>query len=280
MSNFDDDFRKADAARVYGKSKSVALDVRRGQAISNFLKQRYNISSDAKSGCLLDVGCGPGIITRILAESFERSIGVDVSENLISQAQNTASPHPITFKVGAAESLPVTDSSADVITVVYALHFIQCDQFIAECKRVLKPGGIALVHGGVLSKVLLSTGPRKIIPDTTSLIKEMNDKLKVVAKDLNHPERHLLDCHETLYNDIKWPGKRRMVTTVENALSLAELRRHYMAIPFVRRLGDGDENPLIYLVESLKRLWSMEDMDEDQIEVRACYRTVTIVLSK
>lgn len=202
MSNFYDGFHTDDGAHVYGKSRYVGFDKKRVQAIRDVLKLCHKMPIDAKFGCLLDVGCGPGTTTSILAESFERSIGVDPSENLIRQARNIVSPHPITFKVGAAESLPVADRSVDVITVVFVLHFMQCDQFIAECTRVLKPSGIAVFHVVVLSKVL-STGRHENIPDAAPLIKEMNDKFIEIANKLHHLERHVLDGHAGPYNDIK-----------------------------------------------------------------------------
>lgn len=53
-----------------------------------------------------------------------------------------------------------------------------------------------------------------------------------------------------------------------------------MSIPFYRRLGDRKQNPLIRFVESLKSIWSMEDVDDDKIDICACYDATTIVLQK
>src|SRR5207237_10041328 len=48
---------------------------------------------------------------------------------------------------GAAEALPLADSSADAITVAAAFHWFRRDEALAEFARVLRPDGrLAIVY--------------------------------------------------------------------------------------------------------------------------------------
>ena len=52
---------------------------------------------------------------------------------------------PVTYLAAPAERVPLRSGSADLITVAQALHWIELDQFYAEARRVLAPGGLVAV---------------------------------------------------------------------------------------------------------------------------------------
>lgn len=78
---------------------------------------------------LLDIGCGAGLVTRALGKHFEHAIGVDHSEEMISQARQTTSRteagNSIQFEVGSAEKLDtlksVQPASVDLLTIGMAV---------------------------------------------------------------------------------------------------------------------------------------------------------------
>lgn len=110
--------------------------------------------TDKESGCLLDVGCANGARTRLLAQHFRHSVGVDPSAPQISSAVSLNKSKGIEFKIAKAEELPVENHSVDVLTVLFALHFVDMKSFLREYKRVLKPGGVALFYRENLSKII------------------------------------------------------------------------------------------------------------------------------
>jgi len=91
----------------------------------------------------LDVACGTGLSTRMLADLADQVVGVDLSEAMISEAFRAPN---ITYKVGSAENLPFADSSFDVLTVALALHWFDRLRFLAEARRVLKPAGKLILY--------------------------------------------------------------------------------------------------------------------------------------
>ena len=100
------------------------------------------------NGLALDVACGTGLSTRALAELGFRVVGVDLTPAMLAVAHQQEG---LPFVVGAAESLPVRDGSAVMVTVGSGLHWFDGPRFCAEAVRVLGPGGALLVyeHAGI-----------------------------------------------------------------------------------------------------------------------------------
>lgn len=101
-------------------------------------------ASDEKA---LDIGCGPGAAVRKAAETAREAVGVDRAEKMLRIARNrSAGSANVRFEVGAVEDLPFADDEFDVAWTVHAFHHWE-DQTagLAECRRVLAPGGRLLI---------------------------------------------------------------------------------------------------------------------------------------
>ncbi len=96
----------------------------------------------------LDVGCGNGQLTRLLAPCFERVAGIDPSADQIANAQ----PQPnIDYRCAPAEQIPLPDACASLVTAAQAAHWFDLPAFYREARRIAAPGAIlALVSYGVL----------------------------------------------------------------------------------------------------------------------------------
>jgi len=97
---------------------------------------------------LLEVGCGIGTDLVRFARGGARVTGVDLAPTAIDLARKNLELHdvaPEALQVANAEALPFADASFDV---VYGHGVVQytanAPQLIAECHRVLKPGGTAI----------------------------------------------------------------------------------------------------------------------------------------
>jgi SAM-dependent methyltransferase len=89
-----------------------------------------------------DCATGNGQAAVPLASHFSRVIATDASQKQIEQARG---PENVQFSVAAADSAPIEDGSADLVTVAQALHWFDLPKFYAEVSRVTRPGGILAV---------------------------------------------------------------------------------------------------------------------------------------
>jgi SAM-dependent methyltransferase len=92
----------------------------------------------------LDVGCGEGHNTRLLAARGARLVGVDISPAFIrfAAAAQPGTGRPIRYSIGSALALPFTSGAFDFATAFMSLMDLP-DQAAAfdEIFRVLRPGG-------------------------------------------------------------------------------------------------------------------------------------------
>jgi ubiquinone/menaquinone biosynthesis C-methylase UbiE len=110
----------------------------------------------AKSGArpgnrVLDVGCGTGYFTRLMAQAVApggHAHGVDASAEAISHARHVTRLDNCTFAGGVAEALDAPDGSYEVVVSSLMIHHLpetQRPRATAEMFRVLRPGGSVLV---------------------------------------------------------------------------------------------------------------------------------------
>lgn len=100
------------------------------------------------TGLAVDAGCGNGQLTRLLAGHFGQVVGVDPSADQLAHAAPHACIH---YRCAPAESLPLPDGCAGLITAAQAAHWFDLPAFYGEVRRVAVPGGIlALISYGVL----------------------------------------------------------------------------------------------------------------------------------
>lgn len=90
---------------------------------------------------LLDVGCGDGGVARLLRELVREVVAVDVK-----RAPGWRDAEGLTFLVANGEELPFDATSFDVVHSKDSLHHMESpERAVAEYRRVLRPGGSALI---------------------------------------------------------------------------------------------------------------------------------------
>ena len=89
--------------------------------------------------CAWDAGCGNGQASVALAEHFMQVIATDPSEKQIGNA--LANPR-VEYRNESAEHTSIAARSVDAITVAQALHWFDLPAFLAEVRRVAKPGAL------------------------------------------------------------------------------------------------------------------------------------------
>ena len=129
--------------------------------VASFIEGRDVGEDDAVDGVgdmgdvrvALDVGCGNGRHTELLADVADCAVGVDVSRGLLSEARHRAGDRgyaePTEFVHGDAARLPVADDAVDLAVYVATLHHLRPQSqrvaSLSELARALRPGAVALV---------------------------------------------------------------------------------------------------------------------------------------
>ncbi|MEU6850009.1 class I SAM-dependent methyltransferase [Actinacidiphila alni] len=91
-------------------------------------------------GTLLDIGCGTGLVTELLDRPGLRVFGVDASQGMARVAAERLGPSVV---LGTGRRLPFADASLDAVSAVWLLHLLpDAPAVVAECARVLRPGGV------------------------------------------------------------------------------------------------------------------------------------------
>ena len=92
----------------------------------------------------LEVGCGEGHNTRLLAERGTSMTGIDISETFVRHAKEAEGAHHpgIDYRLASAVDLPFEAASFDFVTAFMSLMDIpETERVLAEVFRVLRPGG-------------------------------------------------------------------------------------------------------------------------------------------
>ena len=101
---------------------------------------------------IVDIGCGPGLFLRDLGERYADATlhGYDVTPAMVAFGRTLPGPgaKPIMELLDVtSQSLPHPDGSADLVSMSSVLHVVDEPlPVLAEIRRVLKPGGIFLLH--------------------------------------------------------------------------------------------------------------------------------------
>lgn len=100
---------------------------------------------------MLEIGCGLGRLTQFLSMHFKEVIGVDISEEMLTQARLRMGKHPnVKLLVGNGQQLDVSDMSVDfVFSFIVFQHMPDVATVrsnLIEAARVLKPGGVAKIQ--------------------------------------------------------------------------------------------------------------------------------------
>jgi SAM-dependent methyltransferase len=97
---------------------------------------------------LLDFGCGPGMYSVLCARLGYEVFGFDISSENVRAARALAARYGFGdrahFLEGVAECLDYPDEFFDVVLGIDILHHVDIAPAIRECRRVLKPGGLAV----------------------------------------------------------------------------------------------------------------------------------------
>lgn len=213
----------------------------------------------------VDVGCGSGQGTVLLAKHFASVVGTDVSPAQVEMALQHAKEPNITYRQGVAEELPIADCSVDLITAMSAFHWFDRPRFLKEAHRVLKPRGCLALLNYTIDMELS-------YPDCCS------STLNQVCKELYaalHPYRspHLgaysIELYREAYKSIPYPDKEwhecvwvKRPMPLSSYMGLVESFSSYQAL-----LREDPQKAAALSQDILQRLMSVMGVTSAETEV-------------
>jgi SAM-dependent methyltransferase len=109
---------------------------------------RYFYASRFVAGkSVLDLACGEGYGSHLLAQTAAKVVGVDIDPEVVRHAANRYGAGNLTFLTGSITKVPVPESYGfDLIVCFEAIEHIEDHQsLLSEISRLLKPDGVLLV---------------------------------------------------------------------------------------------------------------------------------------
>jgi SAM-dependent methyltransferase len=120
----------------------------RDTTVGRYLFQRERAFIDRALGhegrrrAILDVGCGSGRFTIPLSDAGHQLVGTDLSRVALAAFRQRSLRVPLVL--GDASYLPFVDGSFDGVIAVQTLDYVPLGDFMRECGRVLRPGGLLI----------------------------------------------------------------------------------------------------------------------------------------
>ena len=162
-------------------------------------------SVDLEDCTVLEVGSGRGggssFVKRYLKP--RRMIGVDLSKSAVALSRETHRIDGLEFRVGDAENLSLDDSAVDAVINVESSHcYPSFEKFLAEVRRVLRPGGHFL-YADFRDRRSLDRWRKNLRESGLSVLQETDITSCVVAALERDDERKLALIHKLVPRSLR-----------------------------------------------------------------------------
>lgn len=147
--------------------------------------KQYNVKET------LDLACGTGDLSILLAKNGYNVTGMDIAEQMLSIAREKSKKTAgINYLNASAESIPAADNAYDAVTISFGIrNFNNRDKCLKEIYRVLKPGAPLMIlefaePKGKIWRALYLFYFRNILPLIGKLVSKSNSAYSYLPKSV------------------------------------------------------------------------------------------------
>ncbi|GIY88753.1 methyltransferase DDB_G0268948 [Caerostris darwini] len=225
-------FSDAEHAEIYSSHRpDIPAEI--ADISVDFLKQKFVGALDVA----VDVGCGSGQSSVVLAPFFSRVHAIDASEAQIQEARRNRVAANLIYSVQEAETLPFESGSVQLVTAGASLHWFDPKIFFEEVRRVLAPGGVFVAY------TYHSLRPSLECP-------RLSKEAELLYEQV----------YQTLYP--YWP--QEVHSSLEKYENVCFPFEEVLRIPKIRQKFTGTFSDLIGFVESLSAFQIMKKKDKSK----------------
>lgn len=201
------------------------IDRIKREDVERFCMDYWDFPDFSFGKSLLDIGCGPGFLTRHFASKGYSVTAIDLSNSAVELTKKSLELYSLHARVlqDNAESLKFEDNSFDYVISSGVLHHTpDTRKSVLEACRVLKPGGrakITLYYKNVLlrypfwqitkffSKIMLKSVPGR---DRLVIVNDPNEFIRMYDGDNNPVGKgySLSDVKQLLCPPFKWANSK------------------------------------------------------------------------
>lgn len=117
-----------------------------GQIAFEHLHRYYFARKLVRGKDVLDVACGEGYGSHIMAREAKSVVGVDIAPQVVAHAKSRYDCENLGFIEGSAAALPFEDDKFDVVVSFETIeHHDRHEEMMLEIRRVLRPGGVLVI---------------------------------------------------------------------------------------------------------------------------------------
>ena len=100
----------------------------------------------AQCDAALDIGCGTGGFSRLLAQRAQHVLALDLSPQMIQSAQARSMPFGnIEYELADVLKQELPPAQFDCVVSIATLHHLPLDSMLEKMKTALKPNGVLLI---------------------------------------------------------------------------------------------------------------------------------------
>jgi len=137
----------------------IALLTERHGSLSDIYRNYLLRHLPHHSENVLEIGCGTGEFTRLIASHAQKVVAIDLSPEMIRLANSqSANYQNIEYVLGDVMSYPLPAERYDCIVSLATLHHLPLEQALIKMKAALKPDGVLIIQDLVAAKGLVERG--------------------------------------------------------------------------------------------------------------------------
>jgi ubiquinone/menaquinone biosynthesis C-methylase UbiE len=120
-----------------------------GHSNESSFQLMFELTGINENDTVLDIACGPGLVTAAFASRAKHATGIDITPAMIEKARQIQKEKGLTnlsWKIGDVTKLPFSDESFSMVITRYSFHhFVDQAKVLEEMNRVCKKGGTLMV---------------------------------------------------------------------------------------------------------------------------------------